>query len=63
MEIVGINEDKVKAISNIKQEDSWVLDYRLDSFNKFYNLEMPSFGPEYDIDFEKIIYYKNDDKK
>ena len=64
MEIVGINKEKVEKISNIKQEDKWVLDYRLDSYVKFCNLEMPSFGPVLDeIDFDKIIYYKNNDNK
>ncbi len=63
MEIVGISEEKINSISKIKQEDKWVLDYRLDSYNKFCNLGMPSYGPNIDIDFEKIIYYKNDDQK
>lgn len=63
MEIVGINQEKVLQISKKKKEDNWVLQYRIDSFKKFCNLGMPSFGPEYDIDFDKIIYYKSDDKK
>ena len=63
MEIVGIDELKIREISNIKQEDEWVLQYRLDSYKKFCNLEMPSYGPSYDIDFDKIIYYKNKDEK
>lgn len=63
MEIVGITEEKVKQISNVKQEDKWILQYRLDSYKKFCNLEMPSFGPSYEIDFDKIIYYKNNDEK
>lgn len=58
MEIVGINEDKIKAISREKGEDSWILDYRLNSFMEFNNLDMPKFGPKIDIDFNKIIYYK-----
>ena len=37
MEIVGINREKVSNISNIKQEDEWILKYRLDSYNKFCN--------------------------
>ena len=36
---------------------------QLDSYQKFCNLEMPSFGPKLDIDFDKIIYYKNNDGK
>ena len=63
MEIVGINEEKIKEISKIKQEEEWVLNYRIDSYKKFCNLEMPSYGPSYDIDFDKIIYYKSSDEK
>ena len=29
MEIVGLSEEKVKKISEIKNENDWVLDYRL----------------------------------
>ena len=29
MEIVGINEENVRAISKIKQEDEWILNYRI----------------------------------
>ncbi len=63
MEIVGINEDKIKQISSFKNEDAWILDYRLKSFNNFCNLDMPNFGPNYDLDFDKIIYYKSSEEK
>ncbi len=63
MEIVGIDQEKVKTISDFKQEDRWVLDFRLNSFKRFQELEMPSFGPKTKIDFNKIIYYKNNDNK
>ena len=52
MEIIGINEENVKAISDKKNEDDWVLKYRLDSYKKFENLDMPSFGPEIDLAME-----------
>ena len=61
MEIIGINEENVKAISDKKNEDDWVLKYRLDSYKKFEKLDMPSFGPEIDFDFDKIIYYKSNE--
>lgn len=63
MEIVGIDQEKVKTISDFKQEDRWVLDFRLNSFKRFQELDMPSFGPKTKIDFDKIIYYKNNDNK
>lgn len=63
MEIVGIDEEKVKQISILKQEEDWVTRFRLESFQKFNELEMPKFGPKTKIDFNKIIYYKNNDNK
>ena len=62
MEVIGINEENVKTISSIKKEEDWVRDYRLDSYQKFENIGMPEFGPEIDLDFSKIIYYKNNDQ-
>ena len=65
VEIKGINLEKVEAISNLKKEDSWVRDFRLDSFKKFEKLAMPSFGPKINLNFDDIIYYKansSDDK-
>ena len=62
MEVVGINKEKIKEISNYKKEDSWVYDYRMQSYEIFNKLPLPSFGPEYEIDFDKIVYYKSNDK-
>ena len=62
MEVVGIDEKKVKKISSVKKEDDWVLDYRMQSYHYFEELPMPSFGPVIDLDFSKIIYYKNNEK-
>lgn len=59
MEVIGLNEEKIKSISKVKNEDDWVLDYRLKSYEIFNNLELPSFGPTYEIDFDNIIYYKD----
>ena len=61
MEIVGIDENKVKKISSIKQENSWIKDYRLKSYKYFSKMDMPKFGPKIDLDFSKIIYYKNNE--
>ena len=61
MEIVGLSEEKVKKISEVKQEDSWVLDYRLKGYKSFVEQEMPKFGPEINLNFEDVIYYKNNE--
>lgn len=62
MEIMGIDKEKVEAISSIKKEDSWIRDFRLDSYKKFMDLKMPEFGPKIDLDFSKIIYYKSSEQ-
>lgn len=62
LEIVGLDIDKIKKISSIKREDSWILDYRLKSYDLFQKLDYPDFGPKADIDFGKVIYYKTNDE-
>ena len=62
MEIIGLDAQKVKDISSIKKEAKWVRDYRMDSYQIFEETDMPSFGPEIDLDFSKIIYYKKNDQ-
>ena len=61
MEIIGINEEKIDEISKHKKEASWIRDYRQKSYKLFKELPMPSFGPDYEIDFDKIVYYKSSD--
>lgn len=63
MELVGISQETVEKISEIKHEEDWVKDYRRKSYEQFKKLENPSFGPALDINFEQIIYYKNNDKE
>ena len=65
MEIVGLIEEKVKKISEIKNESDWVLDYRLKGYKSFMEQKMPLFGPEINLNFDDVIYYKNNeaDKK
>ena len=63
MEIIGIDKEKIKQISNIKNEDEWVLNYRLESFDLFNELDLPTFGPKANMDFNKIIYYKTNEDK
>ena len=53
----------IKWLSNKKQEDEFMLNFRINSFLKFQELDNPNFGPELNIDFDKINYYKSDIKK
>ena len=58
MIIKGLNEEKIKTISKIKDETEDILNYRLKSYEIFKNKEMPKFGPKLDINFDEISYYK-----
>ena len=60
MEIVGLSKDKIKQISEYKNEDKWILDYRLKSYDLFSSFDMPKFGPEVNLNFDDIVYYKAD---
>ena len=59
MEIKGLNEKNIRKISEIKNEEQWILDFRLKSYELFKKQEMPNFGPKFDLDFDKVIYYKS----
>ena len=61
MEIVGLSEASVRKISEIKDEESWVLDYRLNGYKSFVSQDMPKFGPEINLNFDDVIYYKSND--
>lgn len=54
----GIDKEKVRIISELKGEPEWMRKYRIDSFDVFKSIKMPSFGPEINIDLDKITYYK-----
>ena len=53
-----LNEDFIINLSKSKGEPKWMTDFRLKSFHKFEELNMPEFGPELDIDFNSFNYYK-----
>ena len=50
----------VKWLSNKKNEDEFMLNFRINSFLEFLKLDNPNFGPKLDINFNKINYYKNE---
>jgi Fe-S cluster assembly protein SufB len=54
----GIDESIVRDISIIKNEPEWMTSFRLDAYKTFMEIPMPSFGPNLDIDFNNITYYK-----
>ena len=54
----NLSEDKVREISEIKKEPTWMTDFRIKSYQKFIELKNPNFGPKLEIDFDIINYYK-----
>lgn len=53
-----LTKEDIKKISSIKQEPTWMLEYRLKSYEAFKNSPNPNFGPKIDIDYDSINYYK-----
>ncbi len=58
MEIVGLDVEKIKLLSEVKQENDEIRDFRLKSYESFIRQKMPEFGPNIDLNFDDIIYYK-----
>lgn len=58
MKDTGINERVVREISKVKKEPKWMTDFRVKSFKTFDKMSNPNFGPELNIDFSSIHYYK-----
>lgn len=55
---LGLNEDKVRLISKMKNEPDWMLKFRLDAYHKFVKMPMPSFGPDLsNLDFDSYTYF------
>ena len=54
----GLNEDVVRAISKLKNEPEWMLEFRLKSLKAFNELPLPSFGPDLSsLDFNSYTYF------
>jgi len=61
----GINEDIIREISRRKDEPEWVLEFRLQAFEKWKQMEEPDWpNVEYEKpDFDNIQYYSSPKKK
>ena len=54
----GLNEDVVRAISKLKNEPEWMLEFRLKALKAFNELPLPSFGPDLSsLDFNSYTYF------
>ena len=54
----SLNKEFIIELSKKKNEPSWMLDFRLKAYESFLEIGQPEFGPEINIDFDKILYYK-----
>ncbi len=54
-----IDKKYVIELSKKKNEPQWMLDFRLKALEAFNSLDYPNFGPELNIDFDAITYYKD----
>ena len=60
----GLNEEKIKLISKLKNEPKWMLDFRLKAYKSFLNLPLPSFGPDLsNINFDSYSYFSRYSKE
>lgn len=59
----GLNKEKVIEISKIKSEPDFMREFRIKSYKEFEKKPLPSFGPNINIDFDNITYYKKVDNK
>ena len=50
--------EDIKNISSIKEEPSWMLNFRLNSYKYFIESKEPDFGPNLNINYDSINYYK-----
>jgi Fe-S cluster assembly protein SufB len=54
----GLNEEKIRKISEMKGEPEWMLEIRLKAYQTFLSKPMPSWGADLsEMDFEDIFYY------
>ena len=53
-----LTEEFIINLSKNKNEPKWMQDFRISAYHKFLEIPNPNFGPNINIDFNKINYYK-----
>lgn len=54
----GLSLDTIVNISKVKNEPTWMLEFRLKAYHKFLEMGMPKFGPDLSfIDFNDYKYF------
>ena len=55
---VGLTEDVVRKISELKGEPEWMLEFRLKALAHFFERPMPGWGPDlFGLDLSNLVYY------
>jgi Fe-S cluster assembly protein SufB len=55
---IGLNEDVVRRISQLKGEPDWMLEFRLNAFKGFQESKAPHFGPDLSVvKFDSYTYF------
>lgn len=54
-----LNEQFIIDLSKKKNEPIWMQEFRLKAYKCFEKMPNPNFGPRIDLDFNKILYYKD----
>jgi len=53
-----LTKEIIKEISTIKNEPEWMYQFRIKAFEYFENAKNPNWGPNIEVDFDSINYYK-----
>ena len=53
-----LTKEVIREISKIKNEDEYMLNFRLKCLEEFQKKGNPNFGPNINIDYDSITYYK-----
>jgi Fe-S cluster assembly protein SufB len=55
---IGLNEEIIRKISEIKKEPKWMLEKRIAAYNIFKKMKLPEWGPDLtELDLDSIYYY------
>ncbi|WVZ12514.1 hypothetical protein V8G54_017044 [Vigna mungo] len=61
----GLSKETIRLISSLKEEPQWMLEFRLNAFEKFLSMKVPTWSDNSypPIDFQDICYYSAPKKK
>ena len=57
-DFMKLTSEIVEKISKIKNEPDWMREFRVGAFECFDKMDNPDWGPEINVNFDEITYYK-----